>query len=593
MGSRLNINWSTRVFNLCIIETGGVLEMITDSLFFIVFFSLLLLMAWPLGRYMSKVYSGEKTVFDKIFSQIGNICYRLAGIDARQEMNWRQYASALVIFNVLGMIAVVALQELQTILPWNPEGLAAVPFGLAFNTAVSFMTNTNWQAYSGETTMSYFTQMTALTVQNFVSAATGMAVAVALIRGLTRRTTKVIGNFWFDMVRSVVWILLPLSILVSFIFMQQGVVQNLSPYIAVDTLEGGRQTIAMGPVASQEAIKLLGTNGGGFFNANSAHPFENPTPFTNLVQVLSIFLIPTGMVFMFGNMVKDRRQGYAILAAMLLLFTLCLGGVYVSELYGNPLMGNLGVNEPTSMEGKDMRFGINGSTLFATVTTAASCGAVNTMHDSLTPLGGLVTMLQMMLGEVVVGGVGAGLYGMMMFIMLTVFVVGLMVGRTPEYLGKKIEAYEMKMAIIAILFPAVTVLFGSALSVVIESGLAGMANAGPHGLSEVLYGFASTAGNNGSAFAGLSANTLYYNLMFAAAMLIGRFGVIIPVLAIAGSLAEKKVSPPGPGTFPTTGLLFVLLLAVIVLMVGALTFLPALSLGPIVEHLLMLQGITF
>ncbi|SFL84744.1 potassium-transporting ATPase subunit KdpA [Pelosinus propionicus] len=567
--------------------------MITDVLLFIVFFVLLLLMAWPLGKYMAKVYSGERTMFDTIFLSLEKTLYRLAGIDAVREMNWRQYASGLFIFNLLGLAAVVAIQELQTILPWNPEGLAAVPFDLAFNTAASFMTNTNWQAYSGETTMSYFTQMAALTVQNFLSAATGMAVAVALIRGLARKTTKTIGNFWSDMVRSVIWILLPLSIVVSIIFMQQGMIQNLSAYVAVDTLEGGQQTIAMGPVASQEAIKLLGTNGGGFFNANSAHPFENPTPFTNLVQVLSIFLIPTGMVFMFGNMIKDRRQGYAILAAMLLLFSVSLGGLYASEIYGSPIAGHSGVSEPTNMEGKDMRFGINGSALFAAVTTAASCGAVNTMHDSLTPLGGMVTMLQIMLGEVVIGGVGAGLYGMMMFVMLTVFIVGLMVGRTPEYLGKKIEANEMKMAIIAILIPAVTILFGSAISVMADAGLAGLNNAGPHGFSEILYAFTSAAGNNGSAFAGLSANTVYYNLMIAAAMLIGRFGVIIPVLAIAGSLAEKRVSPPGPGTFPTAGSLFVLLLAGIVIMVGALTFLPALSLGPIIEHLLMLQGVTF
>lgn len=567
--------------------------MITDVLLFIVFFVLLLLMAWPLGKYMAKVYSGERTMFDTIFLSLEKTLYRLAGIDAVREMNWRQYASGLLIFNLLGLAAVVAIQELQAILPWNPEGLAAVPFDLAFNTAASFMTNTNWQAYSGETTMSYFTQMSALTVQNFLSAATGMAVAIALIRGLARKTTKTIGNFWSDMVRSVIWILLPLSIVVSIIFMQQGMIQNLSSYMTVDTLEGGQQTIAMGPVASQEAIKLLGTNGGGFFNANSAHPFENPTPFTNLVQVLSIFLIPTGMVFMFGNMIKDRRQGFALLAAMLLLFSVSLGGLYASEIYGSPIAGHNGVSEPTNMEGKDMRFGINGSALFAAVTTAASCGAVNTMHDSLTPLGGMVTMLQIMLGEVVIGGVGAGFYGMMMFVMLTVFIVGLMVGRTPEYLGKKIEANEMKMAIIAILIPAITILFGSAISVMADAGLAGLNNAGPHGFSEILYAFASAAGNNGSAFAGLSANTVYYNLMIAAGMLIGRFGVIIPVLAIAGSLAEKKVSPPGPGTFPTAGSLFVLLLAGIIIMVGALTFLPALSLGPIIEHLLMLQGVTF
>lgn len=593
MGSRCNVSWSTFVLNLRIIETGGVLDMITDWILYITFFVLLLIMAWPLGRYMAKVYNGQHTIFDKLCKPVANTIYRLAGVDAVKEMNWREYASGLVVFNLLGMIAVFVIQSLQNFLPWNPEGLPGVPFDLAFNTAVSFMTNTNWQAYSGETTMSYFTQMAALTVQNFLSAATGMAVAVVLIRGLTRKSTKNIGNFWSDLVRSVIWILLPLSIVVSVVFIQQGVIQNLSSYVTADTLEGGQQTIAMGPVASQEAIKMIGTNGGGFFNANSAHPFENPTPFTNLVQVLSIFLIPTGMVFMFGNMVKDRRQGYAILAAMLLLFSISLGGIYASETYGNPVLAGLGVSEPTSMEGKDMRFGTNGSALFAAVTTAASCGAVNTMHDSLTPLGGLVTMLQMMLGEVVVGGVGAGLYGIMMFIILTVFVVGLMVGRTPEYLGKKIEAYEMKMAMIAILIPAVSVLLGSAFSVMSDAGLVGIANGGPHGLSEMLYAFASAAGNNGSAFAGLSANTLYYNVMTAGAMLIGRFGVIIPVLAIAGSLAEKKISPPGPGTFATTGILFVLLLAGIILMVGALTFLPALSLGPILEHLLMLEGVTF
>ncbi len=567
--------------------------MVTDVLLFIVFFALLLFMAWPLGSYMAKVYHGERTMFDTIFLPIEKTLYRLAGIDATQEMNWRQYASGLLIFNILGLAAVVAIQGLQAMLPWNPEGLAAVPFHLAFNTAVSFITNTNWQAYSGETTMSYFTQMTALTVQNFLSAATGMAAAVALVRGLARKNTKHIGNFWSDMVRSIIWILLPLSIVVSIVFMQQGVIQNLSPYVTVDTLEGGWQTIAMGPAASQEAIKLLGTNGGGFFNANSAHPFENPTPFSNLVQVLSIFLIPAAMVFMYGKMVQDRRQGYAILAAMLLLFTVCLGGIYASERYGNPIAEHSGVNEPANMEGKDIRFGINGSALFAAVTTAASCGAVNTMHDSLTPLGGMVTMLQMMLGEVIIGGVGAGFYGMMMYVMLTVFIVGLMVGRTPEYLGKKIEANEMKMVVIAILIPAIAILVGSAFSVMVDAGLAGLNNAGPHGFSEILYAFASAAGNNGSAFAGLSANTVYYNLMIAATMLIGRFGVIIPVLAIAGSLAEKRVSPPGTGTFPTTGSLFVLLLAGIVVMVGALTFLPALSLGPVIEHLLMLQGLTF
>jgi len=397
--------------------------MITDLLVFIIFLTLLLLLAWPLGQYMAKVYSGEKTVFDKVFQPVANILYRLGGVDVAQEMNWRQYASAVMIFNLLGMLFVFLIQIFQDVLPWNPANFPSVPKDLAFNNAVSFVTNTNWQAYSGESTVSYFTQMVALAVQNFLSAATGLAVAVAFIRGLVQKNTKSLGNFGVDMVRSVVWVLLPLSIIIGFIFVQQGVIQNFSPYVTVDTLEGGQQTIAMGPVASQEAIKMIGTNGGGFFNANSAHPFENPTPFTNLVQMLSMFLIPVAIVFMFGHMAKNRRQSYAILAAMLLLFVVSLGALYMSEMNGNPLLSQLGVAEPTSMEGKEVRFGMNGSALFSTVTTAASCGAVNTMHDSLTPLGGLVPMLQIMLGEVVVGGVGSGFYGMMMFVMLTVFVV--------------------------------------------------------------------------------------------------------------------------------------------------------------------------
>jgi len=593
MGGRFNRSWSTYLFSLCIIETGGVLNMMIDLLVFVSYFIVLLLLAWPLGSYMAKVYSGERTVFDKVFQPVANVLYRLGGVDETQEMNWRQYASALVIFNILGMVFVFLIQVFQDGLPWNPADFPSVAKDLAFNNAVSFVTNTNWQAYSGEATVSYFTQMVALAVQNFLSAATGLAVAVALIRGLVQKKGKSIGNFWSDMVRSVVWVLLPLSIIVGLIFVQQGVIQNLSPYVTVDSLEGGQQTIAMGPVASQEAIKMLGTNGGGFFNANSAHPFENPTPFTNLIQMLSIFLIPVGIVFMFGHMAKNRRQGYAILAAMLLLFVVSLGVLYMSEMNGNPLISQLGVAAPTSMEGKEVRFGMNGSALFSAITTAASCGAVNTMHDSLTPLGGLVPMLQMMLGEVVVGGVGSGFYGMMMFVMLTVFVVGLMVGRTPEYLGKKIEAYEIKMAMIAVLIPAVMILLGSAVAAVTEDGLTGLANPGPHGLSEMLYAFASAAGNNGSAFAGLSANTLFYNVMLAFNMFVGRFGVILPVLAIAGSLVKKKISPPGPGTFATTGGLFVVLLASVVVLVGALTFLPALSLGPVLEHLLMLAGTTF
>jgi len=564
-----------------------------DLVLFAVFFVSLLLLACLLGKYMAKVFSGEPTIMDKVLQPVAGAIYRLAGIDAGQQMNWRQYAFALVVFNLLGSLLVFSIELLQGMLPWNPQEFQAVPWDLALNTAVSFMTNTNWQAYGGETTMSYFTQMAALTVQNYLSAATGLAVAVALMRGLTRKTTQHIGNYWVDMVRSVLWILLPLSIIFTVILVQQGMIQNLSSYITVQTLEGANQTLAMGPVASQEAIKMIGTNGGGFFNTNSAHPFENPTPLTNFLEMLSILLVPVATVFTFGHMVHSRRQSYAVLAAMLLLFMIGLTAVYTSEYYGNPILANVGVSQPAGMEGKEVRFGIGGSSLFAAVTTAASCGAVNSMHDSFTPLGGLVPLLQIVLGEVVIGGVGAGFYGMMMFVILTVFIVGLMVGRTPEYLGKKIEAWEMQMAVLATLVPAVTILFGTAVAAVSQAGIAAVANPGPHGFSEMLYAFASAAGNNGSAFAGLSANSLFWNLVLAKAMLIGRFGVIIPVLAIAGSMAQKKVSPPGPGTFPTTGGLFVVLLVSIVVMVGALTFLPALALGPIVEHLLMLQGVTF
>lgn len=568
--------------------------MTNDIFLFLVFLAVLILLALPLGRYMARVFSLEKTLLDPLFLPLEKTIYRLTGVDSKVEMNWKDYAKNLVWFNLIGMTAVYLIQVLQDFLPFNPENLAGVtPWHVAFNTAVSFMTNTNWQAYGGETTVSYFTQMAALTVQNFVSAATGLAVAVALIRGLTRKTTKTIGNFWFDLVRSTVWVLLPLSIILTCVLVQQGVLQNLSPYVTVETLTGAQQTLAMGPVASQEAIKMLGTNGGGFFNANSAHPFENPTPLTNLLEALAIFLVPVSLLFTYGHLTRDKRQGYAILGAMLLLFTIMLGSLYTSELYGNPILSSLGISQPTVLEGKEVRFGISGSALFATVTTAASCGAVNAMHDSLTPLGGLIPMLQMMLGEVVVGGVGAGFYGMMMYVIMTVFIVGLMVGRTPEYLGKKIEAWEIKMATLAILIPSVVILIGSAIASVTDAGTSSIANSGPHGLSEILYAFASGAGNNGSAFGGLTANTLFYDLMIAAAMLLGRFGVIIPVLAIAGSMAEKRISPPGLGTFSTTGLLFVILLAGVVLVIGALTFLPALALGPIVEHLLLLQGSTF
>lgn len=565
----------------------------TDILQIILYLVLLLFLAVPLGRYMARVCNGEKTLFDPLLKPLERLIYRLAGVSDSREMNWREYAAMLLVFNFLGMVAVYLIQRLQGVLPFNPQHFSAVPPVLAFNTAASFMTNTNWQAYSGESTMSYFTQMAALTVQNFLSAATGIAVVVALSRGLARQSAKTIGNFWVDLTRSILWVLLPLSLVFALVLVSQGVIQNLSPYLSVTTLEGGRQTLAMGPVASQEAIKLLGTNGGGFFNANSTHPFENPTPLTNLLEMLAILVIPAALTVTYGHMVGNRRQGLAILAAMLLLFVLALGAVYGSERYGNPTLRALGVSGPTAMEGKEVRFGIANSSLFATVTTAASCGAVNAMHDSLTPLGGLIPMLQMMLGEVVFGGVGSGLYGMLVFVILTVFIVGLMVGRTPEYLGKKIETREMKMATLAVLIPAATILLGSGLATATRAGTASILNPGPHGLSEILYAFASGAGNNGSAFAGLNANTPFYNLTISLAMLIGRFGVILPVLAIAGSMTAKKAVPPGPGTFQTTSLLFTGLLAAVVLIVGALTFFPALALGPVVEQLLMLAGKAF
>jgi K+-transporting ATPase ATPase A chain len=555
--------------------------------------SCFLLLAWPLGGYMARVYQGEKTSLDKIARPVESLIYRLMRVDPAQGMGWREYATSLLIFNFLGLLLLFILQLAQGHLPFNPQHFKALAPDLAFNTAASFITNTNWQAYAGESTMSYLTQMAGLAVQNFLSAATGMAVAVALIRGLVRRQGRDLGNFWVDLTRSVLWILLPVSIVLALVFVSQGAIQSLSPYLNAHTLAGLQQTLARGPVASQEAIKMLGTNGGGFFNANSAHPFENPTPLTNLLQMLAMFLIPAGLVFTYGKMAGDRRQGRVILAAMLLLFLLSLSVLYGSEVAGNPQLHALGLSAPNAMEGKEVRFGIGNSALFTTITTGASCGAVNSMVDSMTPLGGLVPMLQIMLGELVFGGVGSGLYAMLMFVILTVFIIGLMVGRTPEYLGKKIEAREIKMATLAVLIPAAAILIGAAVATVTTAGTSSVLNHGPHGLSEMIYAFVSGAGNNGSAFAGLSANTLFYNLALALVMLIGRFGVIIPVLALAGSMVGKKVAPAGPGTFQTTGPLFTILLVGVVLIVGALTFFPALALGPIVEHLLMLTGKAF
>lgn len=561
--------------------------MIKDIVLCLLWFSSVVLAAKFFGSYIYRVFQKEKTFLDPLLCPLEKIIYRFSGISPQQNMSWKRYAGSLVVFQIAGLSAVFLIELWQAGLPLNPAKEAAVSWDLAFNTAVSFITNTNWQAYGGESTMSYFTQMTALGVQNFLSAATGIAVAMVLMRGIAWHSQKTVGNYWVDMVRGTLWILLPVSCVFALLFVQQGVLQNFSSYVTAATLDGGAQTIAMGPVASQEAIKLLGTNGGGFFNVNSAHPFENPTALTNLWQMFLIFLIPVSLLFTFGRMVKDARQGYTIMAAMTVLFFIFLGTIYYSELSGNPHLAALGIAEPTAMEGQEFRFGPGGSALFSAVTTAASCGAVNSMLDSYMPLGGMIPMLQIMLGEVVFGGVGAGFYGMLVFVVLTVFIVGLMVGRTPSYLGKKIEPYEMKMVVMAVLLPALAILLGSGLAAGTAAGVQVLHNQGPHGLSEILYAYSSAAGNNGSAFAGLNANTLFYNLTLAAAMLIGRFGVIVPVLALAGSLAAKKSSPDNAGTFHTHGSLFALLLCCIVLIVGALTFFPALALGPIAEHFVL------
>ncbi len=497
-------------------------------------------------------------------------------------MRWTEYAIALLWFNLVGVLVLMGLQLTQQWLPLNPAGLPNVAWPLALNTAVSFVTNTNWQAYSGEATMSYLTQVLGLAVQNFVSAGTGMAVLLALARGLARRSASTVGNFWADLVRSILYVLVPLSLVFSLVLVEQGVVQNLAPYQEVTTLEGAKQVVPLGPAASQIAIKQIGTNGGGFFGVNSAHPFENPTPLTNFLQMLAILMLPAAQVFMFGRMIGSRRHAWSLFSAMLVLLLAGLGLALWSETQGNPALANL-----APLEGKETRFGVVNSVLWAVTTTAASNGSVNAMHDSLSPLSGLVALFNLMLGEVVFGGVGAGLYGMLAFVVLTVFMAGLMVGRSPEYLGKRLEQREMVLAMIAVLAPCVIILGFTAIALLTEAGRSGVTNAGPHGLSQVLYAFASMAGNNGSAFAGLNANTIFYNLLGAVAMFVGRFGIILPMLAAAGSLAAKKSCPPSSGTFPTHGPLFVLLLVSVVFIVGALTFLPALTLGPVVEHLML------
>jgi potassium-transporting ATPase potassium-binding subunit len=555
-----------------------------------IFFALILLSAKPLGAYMARLFDGQRTFLHPVLRWLELLTYKAAGIREDAEQRWTQYTASLLSFSLFGFLLTYLMQRAQAFLPFNPQhfGAAQVPPDLAFNTAASFVTNTNWQAYSGESTLSYFVQMAALTVQNFASAAAGMAVAIALIRGFARQEKKTIGNFWVDVTRATVYVLLPLSIVAGLLFVSQGVVQNLSGYTEVTTVEGVKQVIAQGPVASQEAIKQVGTNGGGFFNANAAHPFENPTPVSNLLSMFLIFLIPGALTYTFGKMVGDTRQGWAIFAAFSVMF---LAGVFVcysAEQAGNPLLTKLGVAQAGgNMEGKEVRFGIANSALYATVTTDASCGAVNSWHDSFTPLGGLVPMFNIMTGEVIFGGVGAGMYGILLYCILAVFIAGLMVGRTPEYLGKKIEQKEVKMAMLAVIATAFAILVFSGLSSAIGPATANLTNSGPHGFSEILYAYVSAAGNNGSAFGGLAANTPWYELTIGLAMLIGRFLFLIPLLAAAGSLAAKRKIPETAGTFPTHGPLFVGLLVGTVLIVGALTFFPALSLGPIVEHYLL------
>ena len=545
-----------------------------------------------LGGYMTRVFRGERTVLTPVLRPVELMLYRAGGIDEKREQGWLNYTAAMLLFHVGGFAILYALMRLQSLLPFNPAGQSAVAPDLSFNTAVSFITNTNWQNYGGESTMSYLVQMLGLTHQNFLSAATGIVLAVALIRGFARTSARTIGNFWVDITRCTLYVLLPICVVAALFLVWQGMPQTLGPYVEATTLEGAKQTIAVGPVASQVAIKMLGTNGGGFFNANAAHPFENPTALSNFLQIILIFALGAALTNVFGRMVGNQRQGWAILAATGVLFLAGVLVTYWAEANGTHTLEALGLTGG-NMEGKEVRFGIVASALFAVITTAASCGAVNAMHDSFTALGGMIPLINIQLGEIIVGGVGAGLYGMLLFVVLTVFVAGLMVGRTPEYVGKKIEAKEVKMAMLAILILPLMILGWTAVAVVYPPAVASMANAGPHGFSEVLYAYSSQTGNNGSAFAGLTGNTLFYNLTGAVAMFVGRFWMIIPAMAIAGSLAAKKSVPPSLGTFPTTGALFVGLLVGVILIVGGLTFFPALAVGPIVEQLAMQAGTVF
>ena len=581
----------------------------------LVFLLVVLLITKPVGLFLTRVFNREKTFLDPVLRPLERLVYRLTGIDEQREMRWTEYTVAMLLFSGVSMTLLYLIERTQKWLPFNPRGFPNVEPGLALGTAASFTTNTNWQAYVPETTMSYLTQMAGLAYHNFVSAAVGIALAIVVVRGIARRDTDKLGNFWVDTTRCLLWVLLPVCVVGSLVFVSQGVVQNLKTYTTAQLLEPQtvqvngadgktstqtvtQQVIAQGPVASQEVIKEFGTNGGGFFNVNSAHPFENPTPFSNFFELLLIFAIPSGLTYTLGRMTGSQRHGWAVWAAMAFLFLVATAAVYWAEARGNPLL--VGVDQRPSalqsggnMEGKEVRFGIANSALFAAVTTDASCGAVNSMHDSFTPLGGMVPLINIMLGEVVFGGVGAGLYGMFVFIVLAVFIAGLMVGRTPEYLGKKIESYDVKMAMLAVLVLTFTILGFSALAVVEPFGTAGITNPGPHGLSQILYAYVSSAGNNGSAFAGINANTLWYNTSTAGAQLLGRFFMIIPIMAMAGNLASKKIVPESAGTFPVTGALFTTLLVSTILIVGALTFFPALSLGPILEHLLMFAGKAF
>jgi K+-transporting ATPase ATPase A chain len=587
------------------------------------FLALILAITKPLGVFMARVFSGERTFLDPVFRPIERLLYRVTGVDEKQEMRWTEYAFTMLLFSGVSMLLLYLIERVQQFLPWNPQKFGAVAQALAFNTAASFTTNTNWQNYSGESAMSYLTQMAGLAYHNFTSAAVGIALAIAFVRGIARKEKETIGNFWVDMTRSTLWVLLPACIVYALLLVSQGVVQNLKPYDTAKLIEPQQvqktgtdgkpmvgqdgkpvmdavtdQTIAQGPVASQEAIKMLGTNGGGFFGANSAHPFENPTPLSNFLQMLSIFAIPAGLTYTLGRMTGSPRHGWAVWAAMAILFLCGVTAAYWAEARGNPLLH--GVDQRASamqpggnMEGKEVRFGIANSALFATVTTDASCGAINGQHDSFTPLGGMVPLVNIMLSETVFGGVGAGLYGILIYVVLSVFIAGLMVGRTPEYLGKKIEAYDVKMAMLVTLVFPLVILVLTAISSVEGFGTSSISNAGPHGLTQILYAFTSMAGNNGSALGGLNGNTLWYNTAGAVTMLVGRFFMIIPMLAIAGNLAKKKAVPASAGTFPVTTPLFTVLLVSVIVIVGALTFFPALSLGPVLEHLLMMAGKTF